>query len=186
MFSIFKGSTGRIAGICLAIVLGIIPMVACDPSGNTDPEPVSLASVALILLNGVRDSVGVSQSTEAVWISNEGQWNDLVESAADEMMEILPEPAPGLDVDFSEYGILLIRMGEKPNSGYSLTLTVDEAVIENREARITTHWGEPEPDGIYFQALTYPYLVIKMEKGSFDSIAVIDQNGTVKLNLSIN
>ena len=186
MFSISKGSTGRIAGICMAIILGIIPLVTGNPSDHAYAEPVALASVALILLCGVRESIGVSQSMETIWVSSEKQWNDLVESSAAEMNETLPEPAPDLDVDFSQYGILLIRMGAKPNNGYSLTLTADEAIVENREAKILTHWGEPEPDGIYFPAFVYPYLAIKMEKGAFDNIAVIDQNDAVMMRLSID
>ena len=94
-------------------------------------------------------------------------------------------PATGPEIDFAKYGVLLIRMGEKPNGGYGLTLTADEANIENREVRIPVRLREPEEGFFYTQAIIYPHLVIKMEKGAFDSIAVVDQNGSVKLRLSI-
>jgi len=122
---------------------------------------------------------------DAVWISSEKQWNDLHASVPAEMLEILPPSAVGPDIDFTKYGVLLIRMGEKPNGGYRLTLTADEASIENREARIPVRLSEPEEGFFYTQAIVYPHLVIKMEKGSFDGIAVVDQNGSVILRLSI-
>jgi hypothetical protein len=122
---------------------------------------------------------------EAVWISSEKQWNDLIASVPVEMLETLPPSATGTDVDFTKYGILLIRMGEKPNGGYGLALTAEEARIENREAQIQVRLNEPRPDGFYTQAIVYPHLVIKMEKGAFDSIVVVDQTGSVKLRLSI-
>ena len=177
MLSFLKVFTTGIAGICLAIALCLLSVAACTRSARP--------AAALILLPGVQRGIGVSKSMEAIWISNEKQWHDFLVSIPVEHLEILPQPAPDPEVDFVKYGVLLIRLGEKPNSGYRLALANNEAVIENREAKIQVLISEPDPDGIYLQAIVYPHLVIEMEKGDFDSIAVIDQNGTVKLRLSI-
>jgi hypothetical protein len=185
MSSIFKISTSEIVRIGLVIALCLISVAACSRSARPGVEPVSLASVALILLHGAQSGIGVSTSMEAIWISSEKQWDDLLASVPADMLEILPEPTTGPDVDYTKHGVLLIRMGEKPNGGYRLTLAADEAKIENREARIQVHMSEPEPDYFYTQAIVYPHLLIKMEKGAFDSIAVVDQKGSVKLRLSI-
>ncbi|MCL2878275.1 MAG: protease complex subunit PrcB family protein, partial [Acidobacteria bacterium] len=95
------------------------------------------------------------------------------------------QPVAVPDVDFTKYGVLLIRLGEKPNGGYGLKLTADAARIENREAQIPVHLSEPEPGFLYTQAIIYPHLAIIIEKGSFDSIAVVDQNGIVILRLPV-
>ena len=185
MPSIFKGYSVVIIKVCLAIALFLIPVASCSRSARPGAESLSLASVALVLLHGTQRGIGFSMSMEAKWISSKKQWDDLLASIPAEALEILPQPAAGPDVDFTKYGVLLIRIGEKPNGGYRLTLTAEEARIENREALIPVHLSEPEPDGFYTQALVYPHLVIKMEKGAFDGIAVVDQNGSVKLRLSI-
>jgi hypothetical protein len=184
---IFKVSAAGIVRVCLAVALCLFSAAACSRSARPGIESASLASVALILLHGVQSGIGVgaSKSMEAVWISNEKQWNDLLASVPSDMLEILPQTAAGPDVDFTKYGILLIRLGEKPNGGYGLTLTSDEAKIENREARIPVRLSEPEPGFFYTQAIVYPHLVIKMEKGAFDSIAVVDQRGSIKLRLPV-
>ena len=184
MTSVFKVTAAGIVRFCLAIVLCLIPVAACSRSARPGVD-ASLATVALVLLPGVQRGIGESKSMEAIWISDERQWNNLVKSIPADRLEIPPPPAAVPDVDFTKYGVLLIRMGEKPNGGYRLALTADEARIENREALIQVRWSEPEPGFMYTQAIVYPQLVIKMEKGAFDSIAVVDQNGTVRLRLSV-
>ena len=184
MLSVFNVSIAGIARASLALFLCALPVAACSRSARPGAD-VSSASVSLTLINGVQRGIGISQSMEAVWISDEEQWNNLIASIPAGRFEIMPQPVAGPDIDFTKYGVLLIRLGEKPNGGYGLTLTADEAAIENREARIPVRLSEPEPGYMYTQAIVYPHLVIKMEKVAFDGIAVIDQNGSVKLRLSI-
>ncbi|MDR0311314.1 MAG: protease complex subunit PrcB family protein [Acidobacteriota bacterium] len=186
MSSGFKISIAGIARAALAIALCLIPVTACSRSARPGGADISLAAVAIALVQGVQRGIGESKSMEAVWISNEKQWNSLIASIPAEALEIPPQPAAvPPDIDFTKYGVLLARMGEKPNGGYRLTLAADKAGIENREAQIPVRWSEPEPGFFYTQAITYPHLVIKVEKGAFGSIAVIDQNGHVKFRLSI-
>ena len=181
MSSFFKVSINGVVRMCLAAAICLAPLATCIRSAKPSAEPLSLASVALILISGVQRGIGESESEEVVWVSDEKQWNSLISSIPAESLEILPEPADDPDIDFSKYGVLVIRMGQKPNGGYRLELTADKARIENREAQIQVRWGEPEPDFMYTLAIVHPYLVVKMEKGAFDSIAVIDQNGLVRL-----
>jgi len=184
MPSVFKVSIAVIVRGCLAAVLCLMIPAACSRSARPGAESVSLASVSLILISGGQRGGGESKSEGAVWISDEKQWNSLMSSIPAESLDIPPQPAAP-DIDFTKYGVLLIRMGEKPNGGYRLTLAAEEAVIENREARIPVRWGEPEPDFMYTQAIVYPHLVVKIGKGAFDRIAVVDQNGAVRLRCSI-
>ena len=184
MLPVFLKISGvGVVGTCLAITLCLFSAAAC---GRTVRTGVESASVALILLNDVQQDIGMSNSMEAIWISSEKQWRDIIAAIPKiELMEIPTQPVVVPDVDFARYGVLLIRIGEKPNGGYGLTLTADEATIENREARIPVRLSEPEPGFLYTQAIVYPHLVIKMEKGAFDGIAVVDQNGSVKMRLSV-
>ena len=88
-------------------------------------------------------------------------------------------------VDFEKYGVLLIRMGEKPTGGYLLQLMENTAKVENRTAMVPVRWIEPEKGAFTTQAITFPYLMIRMAKGSFDRIAVVDQDGTVRFRLDL-
>ena len=145
MSSSFQFSIAGIVRAYLALMLCLIPAAACSRSARPAGADISSAAVALILVQGVQRGIGESKSMEAVWISDEKRWNNLIASIPSEFLGIQPAPSAGPDIDFTKYGVLLIRMGEKPNGGYRLTLTADEAKIENREARIPTRWSEPEP-----------------------------------------
>jgi hypothetical protein len=186
MHSVFKVSPAGLVGgfLALAAVMCLILPAACGRSARPGVDSASPASVSLILISGVQRGIGESKSAEAVWISDEKQWNRLISSIPVETLGIPPQSAGAADIDFTKYGVLLIRMGEKPNGGYRLTLTADTASVENREARIPVRWSEPEPEYMYTQAIVYPYIVVKMEKGAFDNIAVVDQKGLVGLRVS--
>jgi hypothetical protein len=59
------------------------------------------------------------------------------------------------------------------------------AKIESGMAIIHVRWIEPEKGSITTQMITYPYLMIRMAKGAFDRITVIDQNEIVRATVEI-
>lgn len=85
------------------------------------------------------------------------------------------------DVDFDADGVLVIWMGQRRTSGYSLELAPDAAVVDGRVARVPVRWVEPEEGMLTPQVITHPYLLLRLPRGHYDSIAVVDQEGTVRL-----
>jgi hypothetical protein len=160
-----------------------LPSVACrDVRPATAIAPLSLSLLHSGSFGGFG---GESKSPEAVWITDENQWRDLL-ARTSEVLDA--SPATGieeLDIDFAGYGVLLIRMGDKPTGGYGLRLSVTAAQITNRTATVPVQWIEPGEGSITTQAITSPYIVVKMAKGPFDSIAIVDQDGAVRLRLSL-
>ena len=156
--------------------------VTLGSCGQPSPEvstPLSLTEISSGLEN-----LGDSKSTEAVWISGEDQWAGLIDRTSGNT-KILIQPVARPHVDFAKYGVLLIRMGEKPNGGYRLQLMADTAEVENRTALVPVRWIEPEKGAFTTQAITYPYLMIRIPTGSFDRIAVMDQDGAVRFRLDV-
>ena len=65
---------------------------------------------------------------------------------------------PGAEIPDSGRGTYLISYwGEKPTGGYSLG--VGSAGLEGDRVTVRLALGEPPPDAILTQALTYPYVV---------------------------
>ena len=85
------------------------------------------------------------------------------------------------DVDFDADGVLVIWMGQRRTSGYSLELAPDAAVVDGRVARVPVRWVEPEEGMLTPQVITHPYLLLRLPRGNYDSIAVVDERGTVRL-----
>jgi hypothetical protein len=162
------------------LLLGLnITLGACIHTTKTDLSPVTLASVKSRLQN-----LGESKSMGAIWINSEDQWDDLIDIVSGTTNN-LPQSGTMPDIDFARYGILLIRMGEKPTGGYGLELMENVAKIESRMAVVHVRWIEPEKGSITTQVITYPYLMIRMARGAFDGITVIDQDGTVRATVEI-
>ena len=156
-----------------------VALSACGQSSREVSTPLTLTAISSGLEN-----LGESKSMEAVWISSEDQWAGLIDRTSGNA-RILIQPVARPHVDFAEYGVLLIRMGEKPTGGYRLQLMADKANVENRIALVPLQWIEPEKGAITTQVITYPYLMVRMAKGSFDRIDVVDQDGTVRFRLDV-
>ncbi len=167
----------RLKQLLILFFLMNITLSACGRSSREVSTPLTLTGISSGLEN-----LGESTSTEAVWISSEDQWAGLIDRTSGNA-RILIQPVARPHVDFAKYGVLLIRMGEKPTGGYRLQLMADTAEVENRTALVPVRWIEPEKGAFTTQAITYPYLMIRIPKGSFDRIAVVDQDGTVRFRL---
>jgi hypothetical protein len=70
-------------------------------------------------------------------------------------------------VDFTKQMVISIFAGEKPTGGFSVRVT---KVIDD-SSRAVVHWQlrAPPPDAMVTQALTYPSLLIRIEK-RFDRV----------------
>jgi hypothetical protein len=54
----------------------------------------------------------------------------------------------------------------------------DEAKIEAQSAIVPVRWIEPKKDAMVTQMITNPFLVIRLAKGAYDQIEVVDQSGS--------
>lgn len=126
--------------------------------------------------------VGVSKTLGCMWITNEDQLFGLMDRVA-KGTKIPARPIAPLEIDFAEYGVLVVWMGQMPTGGYALELMAETAEIKNQTALVPVRWIEPKKGSLTVQIITNPYLMIRLAKGNYDTIAVIDQNGLVKIQI---
>jgi hypothetical protein len=88
-------------------------------------------------------------------------------------------------VDFMREGVLLVRMGRKPTGGYGIELASKQADLQDQAAIVTVHWIEPAKDAILAQMITSPCIMIKLAKGSYTTVRVVDQTGVVRAETTI-
>ncbi len=62
--------------------------------------------------------------------------------------------------DVQQSNFLILNMGEKPTSGYSIT--IDSVVETNKEIIVKVKELKPEPGAMLMQVITYPYTVVKI------------------------
>lgn len=91
------------------------------------------------------------------------------------------EPPPPPAVDFAREGVLLIAMGQQTSGGYELSLTGRPATVQNGVLTVPVEWREPLPGYVQTQVMTHPCLLVKLPKGAFSQIRVVDQDGRLRL-----
>lgn len=63
--------------------------------------------------------------------------------------------------DKMDYLYIVVGYGEQPTGGYSIT--VDDLYLTNNSIYIDTSLIGPSKDDVVTQAITYPYIVVKIE-----------------------
>ena len=109
--------------LALLLVLKVMVIAFVNPPGT-----VSISVPLKVVRSGLQN-LGESKSLEAIWISNENQWTDLVDRVSRTTV-VLPQRISPPEIDFAKYGILLVRMGRMPTGGYRLELMANVAEPE--------------------------------------------------------
>lgn len=84
-------------------------------------------------------------------------------------------------VDFTTHNVLLIQMGRKNSGGYRLELAHTTATLKDKIAIIHIDWIEPKEGSFVIQALTSPCLLLKIERGDYQTIQVRDKSGKLRI-----
>lgn len=114
---------------------------------------------------------------EVVWIADIEAWRQTYAQVTSLRMA----PPPPAAVDFSREGIVLIAMGRQTTGGYGLSLTGAPALARDGVLTIPVDWREPPPGYAQAQVMTSPCLLVKVPKGAFSQIRVVDQDGRLRL-----
>ncbi len=167
-------------GIRFIALLAPLLLAACAggeptaPPGATEggarPSSVMANTVYLGLHCGPRDS-----SPAVSWIGNEDDYTALhqrLESHAMEQVGDFPE------MDFDHRGVVMVELGRRPTTGYSLSLKTTQVAIDAEgTATLEVEIREPAADRVTAPMLTHPCLVASLPRRALDGIEVIDDEG---------
>lgn len=131
------------------VVLVIIPM-------PLHSQAIRLVKFSILPLDCGKDIVKPSG-----WVISDGeQWKKFLE-------KMLGYSGTPPKIDFETNTVVAISAGRRPTGGYSLQVTkVTEDSRPGEPSRAAVHYRvlSPPPDTVVTQALTYPCIVIRVEK----------------------
>ncbi|MEW8028142.1 MAG: protease complex subunit PrcB family protein [Candidatus Thiodiazotropha sp.] len=84
-----------------------------------------------------------------------------------------------------QFWIVRVNMGQQPSGGYALRLISEHLEITSDTARVAVEWLQPKPGSVQIQALTYPCLYLKIAKGDYSRLEIVDQEGVVRHDLNL-
>lgn len=84
---------------------------------------------------------------------------------------------PGPRIEFGTRRAVLVALGEKPTTGYSVAPAADGFVITGERARLTVERMSPPPDSVQAQVTTSPCALITIPRGGYSTLVVQDAEG---------
>jgi len=100
----------------------------------------------------VSGTAGVAKPSSRV-ISSDGQWKSFLGAGI---------TYTGPSIDFSRQTVVAIFAGQRPTGGHSVVVT--KVVDDGRGATVHYRVAPPPPDAMVTQALTFPYILIRLER----------------------
>ena len=116
------------------------------------------------------------------WISSQAQLEKLLSPM--QRMKIPPPLQPAPTVDFAQYGVLFLSMGQQRTGGYAILLSDEQLRIESGKAQVNIRWQEPEPGMMVTQVITNPCMFIKVPRGKYQIVRAVDQDKKVRAEFS--
>ncbi|NOX91699.1 MAG: protease complex subunit PrcB family protein [Gammaproteobacteria bacterium] len=167
----------RPAAIIAFALLLLPPIVVGQPEAHNIQQPGEQA-VMETLYTG--QQCGRNQTTaSATWIDNARQLEASIKRIRGTMSggnsPLLPKP------DFQHEIALLVEMGQRPTLGYQISLTgSDDLRITQGQAHLVLDWVQPPADAMVAQMISSPCLLLKLKRGNYTSIQVLDKQGTIR------
>lgn len=83
------------------------------------------------------------------------------------------------EVDFQRNMVLLVSMGQQPSAGYGFDVSRLSATVENHTAVVRLTPVAPPPGALTAQVMTHPCILIRVPRGDYSRIRVVDPNGEI-------
>ncbi|MCF6337158.1 MAG: protease complex subunit PrcB family protein [Gammaproteobacteria bacterium] len=162
----------------IACALLLLPLVAaCQSKAHHLQQQDKQPAVEALYTS---QQCGRSQSTPSItWINNAQQLATSIQRIQSTPLGGKPPTLPKLD--FQHEIVLLIEMGQRPTLGYQITLTeINNLHITSGQAHLTVDWIQPPADAMVAQMISSPCLLLKLKRGDYTSVQILDRQGTIK------
>lgn len=168
----------------MLIVLSTLLAVSCRHEGlpGTMDEVPQAAITAETLYRSI-DCPTDRIDPHARWLDSPQQWRQFWETQHQYDLEGKPPFMP--KVDFASQGVLWVHMGRQPTGGYALELADPPYRVVDEMLSIYVNWTTPPDGAAVIQMITAPCMLLKISKGGYRSIEIVDQKGGVQLSIDI-
>ena len=156
-------------------MLGLMALFLGSGCVNTPRGQAAGGDVAVEAVHGRALCTGASISPTAVWIDSRqmliAHWQRMLSHRIGEGKPSIPQ------IEWDTHGLVLIHMGQKSTGGYGLELLRRRALLKGGTAYVRINWKQPPAKAIVTMMITSPCLLVKIQRGDYNSVAIIDQSG---------
>ena len=172
---------GRPLTVMAMIAMAMVLLFACGMGQRGSAPPPEL--YVDVLLAGTQGG-GIHQEPSAEWITSREELDQLFNKLSAAQLPA-QDPNKTTQIDFSVSRFILVSMGQKPTAGYSLKLDPESCSITKNSASISLVWSEPDPGMVSAQVITNPFILLRISKGGYDAVKIVDQHGQTWFDLLV-
>jgi hypothetical protein len=151
----------------LTLLMLLLSGTGCASKQAVDIHPVAQS----------HSCMGTDNKPRIRIIDDPSTWKAVFTNTFASMRPDVPAVVPA--IDFSINRIVILDLGEKPNTGYALRLEDQKAVLKDDVLHIRVKTSHPAEGMMYAQMITRPCLAVQVPKGDYHTISVTDQHGIV-------
>ena len=141
-------------------------------------------AVAIEAVHGASVCTGASTSPDAVWIESQQMLEVHWQRMHSHRIGGGGTPSPP-SIEWETHGLVLIHMGQKRSGGYGLELMKPQASLKGGSAYIEVKWKEPPPNAIVTMMITSPCLLVKIQRGEYKTVVIVDHSGRRRLQVDL-
>lgn len=123
------------------------------------------------------------ENAQSVWITKIDKFEEVRQTISHQIIGGKTQEKP--KIDFTNTGVLLVSMGQRPTTGYNISLADETVPINDDMAEIKILWTEPEPGSFLAQTVTEPCLLISLPIAEYSHIRIIDQDDTIRATVEV-
>jgi hypothetical protein len=152
-------------------------------ASGSHPSPQSRhMTPKLVYANAQCTLDSVASDVQSRWVASQAQLDQLYSQLYAQALGANKSAAP--TIDFKNYGVVLVQMGQKRSAGYRLELPAQELVVKAGAMKLQVNWIEPAPGAMVAQVITHPCLLVSVPLADFHRLDVVDQHQQVRTSLS--
>lgn len=171
----------------IRFTLPLAPLFAALVCAACAPSPLTLeaaSDVPVEVLYRGNDCGRQASDPYLTWISDQPRFSRFQQQMGQDYFP--PQAITFPVVDFSREGVLVIEMGRRPSAGYGVDIAAYPGKFRNATLWLSLFWRVPAPGSMQAQVLTSPCVLVRISKGSFRSIQLVDQAGLTRGRVSID
>jgi hypothetical protein len=169
----------------LLVLQFVLPACNSDPllqqQGETEK---TIPSDMSLKLQALRTSSHCGPSLTSRWISSQQELDKLLQATQPMLGSSSSQSTPA--VNFFQYGVLLVSMGQQRTAGYGIRLIAEQELqIASGTAEVRVQWKQPQPGMMLAQVITHPCIFIQVPRGEYQLIRVIDDGEKVRAEINV-
>lgn len=157
--------------IWIGLLMAVTAVTGCV---NTPQGAAADATVAIEVVHAGSVCSGAPRLPKATWIDSHQDlsrhWQRLLSHRLGDGKPLIPQ------VEWDTHGLVLIHMGQKTTGGHRLELAQPHGRVHAGSVLVRINWVEPPAGAITAQMITSPCLLLKFQRGEYQSVVILDQS----------